>query len=498
MVRVAAFVSKDARVIWHQPRLLFTLILGPFLILLIFGLGYQNEPRTYETLFVVPEGSQIEDYVKDYAESLGERIEFAGITTETEMADLRLQQGAVDLVVVTPSDPTSSWQENQQSTFSLYHREINPVEASYIRVMGHRYVEEINQQVLISGIIDSQRDAADWSQQARQAEDQATALREAIVDSDEALARRSAEQLQKELDLLLLAMGKGVTLMENIEGLDGSDEMSVRLKSELDRLRQLTGQLGSEGNAFLDRGVETAVEIESSLTEVNRRLQQFENIEPDVLVAPFRSETLTVGRVRLEPMHFYVPAVIALLLQHLAVTLAGLSVIQEKTRGAMEVFRAAPVSAFELLLGKYVGHFLLIAVTGAALTGLVLLALRVPLLGSWINYVVVLAALIFASLGVGYHISITARSESQAIQYGMLTLLAAIFFSGFFLPLYRLAVPVHLLSWSLPATYGTQLLQDVMLRGRSLPFWPALALIVLAVVLFATAWFRLARQTAIE
>ena len=76
----------------------------------------------------------------------------------------------------------------------------------------------------------------------------------------------------------------------------------------------------------------------------------------------------------------------------------------------------------------------------------------------------------------------------------MLTLLAAIFFSGFFLPLYRLAPTVRVISWMLPATYGTVLLQDVMLRGQ--PPHPVLlvALFAFAVVLFLLAWFRLSRQ----
>jgi hypothetical protein len=31
IIRVFAFISKEVRTIWHQPRLIFSLILGPFL-----------------------------------------------------------------------------------------------------------------------------------------------------------------------------------------------------------------------------------------------------------------------------------------------------------------------------------------------------------------------------------------------------------------------------------------------------------------------------------
>ena len=196
----------------------------------------------------------------------------------------------------------------------------------------------------------------------------------------------------------------------------------------------------------------------------------------------------------MQPMHFYIPGVIALLLQHLAITLAGLSVIREKLRGAMEIFRAAPVTAFEMLFGKYLSYTLIIGSLAAVLTALVVWGLGMPQLGPWGNYILVILALILASLGIGFHISLSARSDSQAIQYGMLTLLASIFFSGFFLPLYRLSLFVRFFSWLLPATYGTVLLQDVMLRGEAPQALLTLALYGFALIVLLLAWFRLARQ----
>jgi ABC-2 type transport system permease protein len=207
---------------------------------------------------------------------------------------------------------------------------------------------------------------------------------------------------------------------------------------------------------------------------------------------------LSITEASLEPMHFYVPAVIALLLQHLAITLAGLSITREKIGGAMELFRASPATAFETLFGKYTSYLLIIGILAAVLTALIIFLLRVPQLGSWGHYVLVLLALLLASLGIGFHISLSARSDSQAIQYGMLTLLAAIFFSGFFLPLYRLASGVRVVSWLLPATYGTVLLQDVMLRGEIPPLLLLFALYGFAIILLLTAWFRLSRQMAAQ
>lgn len=164
----------------------------------------------------------------------------------------------------------------------------------------------------------------------------------------------------------------------------------------------------------------------------------------------------------------------------------------------MELFRAAPVSALEMLVGMYSSYLLLIGGLAAVLTALIVLVLGVPQLGLWTNYILILLALLPAGLGVGFHISLSARSDSQAIQYAMLVLLAAIFFSGFFLPLYQIAPPVRIISWMLPATYGTALLQNQMLRGQSIQVILITALFAYAVLLFFLAWWRLKRQMGAE
>lgn len=502
LIRIFSFVSKEARTILHQPRLVFSMILGPFLILLLFGIGYRDTPRTLHTLFVVPEGSQIEAMVEQYATALGSNISFAGIVHDAAEADRQLRDHQVDLVVVTPIDPMANWENDEQSKFTLYHSEVDPFEEVYVRVLGQRYAEEINQQVLMTALTHSQDEAGQWQESVGQAKGQATAVREALAAGDIEAAHSSAVALGSELDTLKLALGAGVSLMANMEEASGQSGTTTELSNELESLQSQIDQVETltEDNdtTMLTQGQETVTSIETSLDKVDGLLQKFEGMDAAVMVTPFVSETLSITQVQIEPMHFYVPGVIALLLQHLAITLAGLSIIREKLGGAMELFRAAPVSAFEMLSGKYASYLLLVGGLAAVLTGLVVLGLGMPQLGSWWSYGLVVLALLLASLGIGFNISLSARSDSQAIQYGMLTLLASIFFSGFFLALYRLSPLVRWVSWLLPATYGTVMLQDVMLRGEAPPALPFVALYGFAAVLLLVAWFRLGRQMARE
>jgi ABC-2 type transport system permease protein len=80
----------------------------------------------------------------------------------------------------------------------------------------------------------------------------------------------------------------------------------------------------------------------------------------------------------------------------------------------------------------------------------------------------------------------------------MIVLLASIFFSGFFIALHQLADTVQIVSWLIPATYGTMLLQDIMLRGLPLTLPVLLGLIGYGLILFIFAWWRLGRKMGSE
>ena len=75
------------------------------------------------------------------------------------------------------------------------------------------------------------------------------------------------------------------------------------------------------------------------------------------------------------------------------------------------------------------------------------------------------ALVLLASLALGMVLSMISGSETQAVQYAMLTLLAGLFFSGFVLDVSQLATPYRYISYLLPVTYGIDMLHDVMLRG---------------------------------
>ncbi|GAC1322056.1 MAG: hypothetical protein NVSMB2_19250 [Chloroflexota bacterium] len=207
-------------------------------------------------------------------------------------------------------------------------------------------------------------------------------------------------------------------------------------------------------------------------------------IPPQVLAAPTRAEPRNLAPLSPNVVAFFAPAVLALVLQHMGVTLTALSMVRERLSGAMDIFRVAPVRSLEILIGKYLAYAFFNVGIAALITVLLVGVLKVPMLGRPADIAVVVLLLSFASLGLGLLISTVVDSERQAVQLSMLVLLASVFFSGFVLPLDQFITPLRIAAYTLPVTHGIQLLQDFMLRGGTNASWEIGALAGIGVVLF--------------
>jgi ABC-2 type transport system permease protein len=318
-------------------------------------------------------------------------------------------------------------------------------------------------------------------------------MRIALEADDQQSAQLQQRELGQRLDSVSLLVGATLGVLSGVEQTLGGEENAQAgdMLNTLTQLRQDSQELENDPNRSSQ--LERVSRIEEGLVRLEENLLQFQRVDPNVLVSPFRSETRSIAPLQPEAPDFFAPAVIALLLQHLAVTFAALSIVGERTVGTMELFRVSPLSALEALFGKYISYLIFGAIIAFALTLLLVYVLQMPMLGDWVNYALVVAVLTFTSLSIGFLISIFSQNESQAVQYTMIVLLASVFFSGFLMDLNMIWEPVQVVSWSLPTTYGIVLLRDIMLRGIQPDLFLLLSLLAIGIGLFFLSALALRR-----
>ena len=384
--RLLAFVGKELIETIRRPGAIVSLILGPFLIMAIFGLGFSGIRRPLETIVVVPPSSRLPATVADYQELAGPALHVADVVGERAEAESRLQAGAVDVLVIAPDDPEGAFRAGKRSTIEIVVDQVDPVEENYATILGSTLADAVNRRI----------------------------IEQAVEEGQE------------------YAIGAG------------NEEAAV--------------------------------------------------IPPDVVSAPTEAKLVNLAPLAPTVTSYFGPAVLALILQHLAVTLVSMSLVRERSSGVMELFRISPVTAAEVLAGKVLAHTLLGFVV-AGLTMLLLVTfLGVPSFADPGSLALVVGLLLVASIGLGLLIAVISDSERQAVQLALLTLLASVFFSGFVLAIDQFTPPVRAIAYALPVTHGIQLLQDLMLRGTTIHLWQAAALAVIAVVTLVIAWVLLRRN----
>jgi ABC-2 type transport system permease protein len=241
-----------------------------------------------------------------------------------------------------------------------------------------------------------------------------------------------------------------------------------------------------------------AQQIQQTSHELSQQAQDATRVPPDVLASPFSVQATNTVPAEPTAIGFFTPAVVVLLLQHIAVSLASLSMVRDRLLGAMEIYRVAPVRPLEIILGKSLSYGLLLGLVGAALVFLVNRLLGVPILGDPLWAVLTLGLLLFSSLGLGFFVAGFAETETQAVQLAMLVLLASIFFGGFFLALDTLWQPIRAISYLLPVTLGSLDLRDVMLRGATPEPATLVALALIGVLCYFGASLELNRRMATQ
>jgi ABC-2 type transport system permease protein len=218
------------------------------------------------------------------------------------------------------------------------------------------------------------------------------------------------------------------------------------------------------------------------------------DVPSEVIASPTRAVVQNLAAVPPSIVGFYGPAALALVLQHMAVTLVALSIVRERASGAMDRIRSSPMRATEVVAGKVLAFGLLGSFIAAVSTWLLVSVLGVPMLGAPAAVALVIGMLLLASLGLGLLISVVSDSERQAVQLSLLTLLASMFFSGFVLRISEFQPAIQVAAYALPVTHGISLLQELMLTGTVMESWQLVALTGIAGLLLASSWVLLRRE----
>lgn len=485
-LRIGAFARGEAVSTLRQPRLLLLLIVGPFLVLFLFGIGYDATLPPLQTVVVGADDDELTAQVDDFIRSeQPASLDYQGTSPDRDQAMRDLEANETDLVIVLPDDAVGALEANEEAIIEVHHRSLDPVSYEQIRIASDIAISQINDEVLRQVLVVVQERTAEVDDELAFAREQLQALQANVDAGDIEAAQRTARDLAPQIVGIadLLESGGGLSGLVGLLG--GPDDLAGTLRTAATQLEEL---------ARID-GVAQLEEASGTLDELDEVIAQVQGVDPAIAVAPFEADIQAQTPVDITLDRYFAPGVLALMLQHLGITFAALALVRERRAGTLEVLRVSPATMGERLTGKTLAFLLLGAIAAIGLTALIVAVFGVPLPVHWLTFTGLLAMTLVASIGIGFLVAAVSATDSQAVQVSMLVLLTTIFFSGLFMPLSRIAFPMRWISYLLPATHGFLGLQDLMLLQQ--PTHPSLfvALLLIALITFVGARLLLPRRT---
>jgi len=180
---------------------------------------------------------------------------------------------------------------------------------------------------------------------------------------------------------------------------------------------------------------------------------------------PIEARPRLLYNPNLQSSHFFVPGLIAIILQLVLLFLTNLSIVRERELGTLEQLFVTPVGRAGLLFGKLVpyavmafGEMLIVLTAMVAIFGVPIQGnLGLLLLLSWLFIITV--------LGLGLFISTLARTQLEAMQFAFLVMMPSVLLSGFMFPRSEMPLLIRAITYLLPVTYFVEILRGVILRG---------------------------------
>ena len=197
----------------------------------------------------------------------------------------------------------------------------------------------------------------------------------------------------------------------------------------------------------------------------------------------------------LESKAFIVPGVVAIVMAVIGAFLTALTIAREWERGTMEQLISTPVTPLEVMLGKLVPYFAIGLFDTAVCAAMAIWWFEVPFRGHLSTLFGASALFLVVVLGLGYLISVVAKTQLAASQAALVvTFLPAFLLSGFLFATEQMPAPIRAITHIVPARYFVTILKGVFLKGSTVATlaWEMFALAVFALVIgsLATRAFR--------
>jgi ABC-2 type transport system permease protein len=320
-------------------------------------------------------------------------------------------------------------------------------------------------------------------------------IRTVIMNLDQTQeSRRLLQRFENSEDFLIVGyVYSDKALNEAI--VSGKARVGIKIPEDYSRRRQFgdSAQIlvlvdGSESNVAGEAiATSNAIALRESLERVLDTHSGTVEARPRILFNPATRSP-----------NFFLPGLMVVFTQILAVMLTSNAIVREKENGTIEQLFMTPVRSNELILGKLQPYLIMTFLEFCGIALCMRLFFQVPIHGSFFTLLTITLPFVLAMLGFGLWVSTKASTREAAGQMSMATVLPAVFLSGYVFPVDSMPWFFQWAARIIPTTWLIDAARGVILRGAGWPeLWPhAVILWMMALVIIALSMLRFRKQLA--
>jgi len=199
-----------------------------------------------------------------------------------------------------------------------------------------------------------------------------------------------------------------------------------------------------------------------------------------------------------ESKHYFVPALIAVMLLIFSILLTSIGIVREKEIGTIEQVMVTPIRRMEYILGKTIPYIITGYITMTMMLGIAMLVFDIRIQGSLLLLYALTGIYLCGNLGLALLISASAQTQQQALLTAFLILMPCVLLSGFMFPIKNMPESVQYATYANPMRWYLEILRGVVMKGVGLnALWHAVvAQLILAVSFIALAASRVKKTLA--
>lgn len=183
---------------------------------------------------------------------------------------------------------------------------------------------------------------------------------------------------------------------------------------------------------------------------------------------PINFDVRVLFNPQMNTKFFMVPSMVAILVFLALLILISVSITKEKETGTIENLIGAPISKYDIILGKVVPYVVVSFVVMVAIVVVGMLVFGVPFVGSQIMFLVSFLAFCVPACGIGVWLATFTDTQQQAMLGLIIVAFLSLMLSGAIISVENMPVVLRWISYINPLSHYSFLVRNIMLKG---PDW---------------------------